>query len=48
MSGHTKWSTLRDELRSKPGVEESIAQARELSLEEVRLYDSTSFVMLRR
>ncbi len=42
MSGHIKWSTLRDELRSIPGAEESIAQARELSLEEVRLYEPSS------
>jgi len=29
MSGHTKWSELRDELRSKPGAEGAIAAARE-------------------
>lgn len=39
MSGHTKWSTLRDELRSKPGAEQSIAAAQERSLEELRLYE---------
>ncbi len=39
MSGHTKWSTLRDELRSKPGAAESIAAAQERSLEELRLYE---------
>ena len=39
MSGHTKWSTLRDELRSKPGATESIAVAQEQALEELRLYE---------
>jgi DNA-binding Xre family transcriptional regulator len=39
MSGHTKWSELRDELRSKPGAEGAIAAAREQSLEELRLYE---------
>jgi DNA-binding transcriptional regulator YiaG len=39
MSGHTKWSTLRDELRSRPGAEEAIAAARKRSLDEIRLYE---------
>lgn len=39
MSGHTKWSKLRDELRAKPGAEEAIARARQESLEELRLYE---------
>ena len=39
MSGHTKWSTLQDELRSKPGAAESIAAAQEQALEERRLYE---------
>ncbi len=39
MSGHTKWSKLREELEAKPGAKEAIARAREESLEEIRLYD---------
>jgi DNA-binding transcriptional regulator YiaG len=39
MSGHTKWSELRDELRAKPGAEEAIARAQEESAEEIRLYE---------
>lgn len=39
MSGHTKWSELRDELRSKPGAEEAIHRARRESAEELRLYE---------
>lgn len=39
MSGQSKWSTQRDELRSKPGAAESIAAAQERSLEELRLYE---------
>ena len=39
MSGHTKWSTLRDELLSRPAAGEQIAQARDRSLEEIRLYE---------
>ncbi len=38
MSGHTKWSELRDELRATPGAEEAIARAHEESAEEIRLY----------
>jgi len=39
MSGHKKWATLRDELRSKPGTERSIAAAQKQSLEDLRLYE---------
>ena len=39
MSGHTKWSELRDERRAKPVAEETIARAQEESAEEIRLYD---------
>jgi len=39
VSGHTKWSTLRDELRPRPGAAESIAAAQERALEELRLYE---------
>ena len=39
MTGHTKWSKLQDEMRSRPGAEEAIAGARERSREELRLYE---------
>jgi hypothetical protein len=39
MSGHTKWSELRDELRAEPGAEEAIAKAQQESAEEIRLYE---------
>lgn len=39
MSGHTKWSKLRDELMTKPGAEAAVAKARNESLEEIRLYE---------
>lgn len=39
MSGHTKWSIVRDELRSKPGAEEAVAESRERLREELRLYE---------
>lgn len=39
MSGHIKWSELRDEFRAKPGAEEAITAARERSFEELRLYE---------
>jgi hypothetical protein len=39
MSGHAKWSELRDEFRAKPGAAEAIARAREPSVEEIRLDD---------
>lgn len=39
MSGHTKWSTLRDEFESRPGAEQAIAAADERSLDELRLYE---------
>ena len=39
MSGHTKWSKLRDELMAKPGADAAVARARKESLEEIRLYE---------
>jgi DNA-binding transcriptional regulator YiaG len=39
VSGHTKWSKLRDELMAKPGSEAAVARARQESLEEIRLYE---------
>ena len=39
MSGHTKWSELRDELRAKPGAEGAIARAEDESAEEIGLYE---------
>jgi len=39
MSGNKKWSTLRDDLRSKPGAAGSIAAAQKQSLEDLRLYE---------
>ncbi len=39
MSGHTKWSKLRDELMAKPGAKEAVRRARKASLEEIRLYE---------
>lgn len=39
MSGHTKWSKLRDEVTAKPGAKAAIARARKQSLEEIRLYE---------
>jgi len=39
MSGHTKWSKLRDEVRAKPGAKERLAQKRAETLEEIRLYE---------
>ncbi len=38
MSGHRKWSELRDQL-ARPGAEEAVARARKESLEEIRLYE---------
>jgi hypothetical protein len=38
VSGHTKWSELRDELRAKAGAEELMTRAREESAEELRLH----------
>ena len=39
MSGHTKWTKLRDELGTKAGGEDAVARAREDSAEEIRLYE---------
>lgn len=39
MSGHVKWSKLRNELMAKPGAKEGVERAREESLEEIRLYE---------
>jgi len=39
VSGHTKWTELRDELRAKPDAQELIARARRLSAEELRHAD---------
>jgi DNA-binding Xre family transcriptional regulator len=39
MSGHTKWSTLRDELMARPGAAEGMAKARTDLAEEIRLYE---------
>ena len=39
MSGHTKWSKLRDEFMAKPGAAEALARARTASDEEIRLFE---------
>src|SRR5947209_2891608 len=39
MSGHTKWSKLRDEVLARPGAKERLAQKRAELLEEIRLYE---------
>ena len=39
MSGHTKWSKLRAEFMTKPGAEAAVANARNESLEEIRLVE---------
>lgn len=39
MSGHTKWSRVRDELMAKPGAKQAVASARKDTLEEIRLYE---------
>jgi len=39
VSGHVKWSKLRDELMAKPGAKEGVERARRESLEEIRLYE---------
>jgi len=39
VSGHVKWSKLRDELMAKPGAKEGVERARKESLEEIRLYE---------
>ena len=39
MSGHTKWSELRDEVLAKPGAKERLGQKRAETLEEIRLFE---------
>jgi transcriptional regulator with XRE-family HTH domain len=39
MSGHIKWSNLRDEVLARPGAEERLAKKRAETLEEIRLYE---------
>ena len=39
MSGHKKWSKLRDELMAKPRAAEAMERARAESEEEIRLYE---------
>jgi len=39
MSGHTKWSKLRDARAAKPGAAEALERARTASDEEIRLYE---------
>jgi len=39
MSGHTKWSKLRDDVLAKPGAKERLARKRAETLEEIRLYE---------
>ncbi len=38
MSGHRKFSQLREQLLAEPGGAEAVAKARVESLEEIRLY----------
>ncbi len=39
MSGHQKFSKLRDEVLARPGGAEAVAEARAAALEEIRLYE---------
>lgn len=39
MSGHSKWSKLRDEVLAKPGAKDRLAEKRAETLEEIRLYE---------
>ena len=39
MSGHQKFSKLRDQVLSRPGGPEAVAKARAETLEEIRLYE---------
>jgi DNA-directed RNA polymerase specialized sigma subunit len=39
MSGHRKWSELRDEMMERPGAAEAVAGARAELDEELRLYE---------
>lgn len=40
MSGHTKWSKLRDELVARPGAAEALERARAESDKEIELHES--------
>jgi DNA-binding transcriptional regulator YiaG len=39
MAGHTKWSTLKDELMAQSGAAEALERERAASAEEIRLYE---------
>ncbi len=39
MSGHRKFSELRDQVLARPGATDRLAQARIATLEEIRLYE---------
>ena len=39
MSGHTKWSKLREEMLVRPGAVEALERSRIESAEEIRLYE---------
>jgi DNA-binding Xre family transcriptional regulator len=39
MSGHRKFSELRDQVLARPGAADRLAQARTATLEEIRLYE---------
>lgn len=39
MAGHTKFSRLRDEVLTRPGTADALAEARAATLEEFRLYE---------
>jgi DNA-binding Xre family transcriptional regulator len=39
MSGHRKFSELREQVLAKPGGAEAVAEARAEALEEIRLYE---------
>ena len=39
MSGHQKFSKLRDQVLARPGGAEAVAEARAATLEEIRLYE---------
>ncbi len=39
MSGHTKWSEMRDKMMDRPGAAEALGKARAEFDEELRLYE---------
>lgn len=39
MTGHTKFSKLRDEVLARPGATDALSHARAATLEEIRLYE---------